>query len=251
SMVVEPTSPQPPVTRMRAPSMFMSTAPSDPPRWIPRDSRTGRYAAYHVASEPHQGTVADGQAVHDAGAAPDVAVLADRRAASDRHAGPDERPRADHHVVVDDGVGHDADVVADHRVAGDHDTGHHEHVAAEDRERRDARGGMNHAGEALRRDLEPGDDAPPVAVRGGASGHGEHGGVAMRGERVAPEHAEAMRPGPLLLRRVVDEAEAAVRVTQAVERLDAVPVAGEDQQGPGVRRGRIARGHGSQAPMRP
>src|SRR5262245_11405024 len=250
SMVVEPTSPQPPVTRMRAPSMFMSTAPSDPPRWIPRDSRTGRYAAYHVASEPHQGALADGQAVHDAGAAPDVAVRADRRAARDRHVGTDERPGPDHHVVVDDGVRHDADVVADHRVAGDHHAGHHEDVPSEDRERRDARGGMDDAGEALRRDVESRDDAPPLAVRCGASGHGEHVRVAMCRERVAAEHAEAVRAGPLLLRRVVDEAQAVIRVAQAVEGLDAVPIAGEDQEGPGVPRGRIAHGHGSQAPMR-
>src|SRR3954469_7786285 len=109
-MVVEPTKPHPPVTRILAPPMSICCScllvvgavvgvviqREQKVRGIAAHTRIRRNVPDDVAADTDEGAVTDPDPMHDAGPAADIAVLADGYAACDRDSGADQAPIPHH-----------------------------------------------------------------------------------------------------------------------------------------------------------
>ena len=95
---------------------------------------------------------------------------------------------------------------------------------------------MQDPGEAIVVVEEPLDDLAASAERGGAARYGENCRARERHERGAIKNGESGDPAAELFPRVIDEAEKAITLGEAVQRFEAVAVAREDQERPVARR---------------
>ncbi|MFO1104340.1 MAG: hypothetical protein U1E20_15705 [Methylocystis sp.] len=232
-MVVEPTSPQPPVIKIREPLISIlflcSGLLTDWPRRVPDDNDARCDVVNHITSNSEHGASANRRAIDDRATAADITIIRERDAARNRYIGADEAIIPDLRIMMKHGIWQDTDVIANAAITGYDHARHDEGIEPNFGKRGNSRHRMDYARKSFIRQPQIGNRLASRAKRRWTARRGENMCVWEFFERAAIKDREATRLFSLLW-TVVDKSDETIGVAKAVERLEAIAIERKNEQ---------------------